>query len=109
MRLDARARQDVAILGSGFLKLDGKFVEHFVCSHNYRNPIFVIRCALAGTLLVFKMFLELGGENIASFFLLLFFLVSHVERLNRYTSCRDISLPHSLSLFYPPRSRFIYF
>ena len=23
MRLDARARQDVAILGSGFLKLDG--------------------------------------------------------------------------------------
>lgn len=25
MRLDARARQDVAILGSGFLKLDGKF------------------------------------------------------------------------------------
>lgn len=25
MRLDARARQDIAILGSKFLKLDGKF------------------------------------------------------------------------------------
>ena len=25
MRLDARARQDVAIIGSGFLKLDGNF------------------------------------------------------------------------------------
>ena len=29
MRLDARARQDVAILGSEFLKLDGKF--SFLC------------------------------------------------------------------------------
>lgn len=26
MRLDARARQDVAILGSEFLKLDGNFI-----------------------------------------------------------------------------------
>ena len=30
MRLDARARQDVAILGSEFLKLDGKF--SFLCA-----------------------------------------------------------------------------
>lgn len=30
MRLDARARQDVAILGSGFLKLDGKYALPFV-------------------------------------------------------------------------------
>jgi len=29
MRLDARARQDVAILGSGFLKLDGKICFSF--------------------------------------------------------------------------------
>ena len=39
MRLDARARQDVAILGSGFLKLDGKFcnsrfsIQDLVLSH----------------------------------------------------------------------------
>lgn len=30
MRLDARARQDVAILGSEFLKLDGKLFDHKV-------------------------------------------------------------------------------
>lgn len=29
MRLDERARQDVAIIGSGFLKLDGKFKRPF--------------------------------------------------------------------------------
>lgn len=29
MRLDARARQDVAILGSEFLKLDGKLLHQW--------------------------------------------------------------------------------
>lgn len=34
MRLDARARQDVAILGSGFLKLDGKFYDYLIVQVN---------------------------------------------------------------------------
>lgn len=34
MRLDARARQDVAILGSGFLKLDGKICFSFTLIYN---------------------------------------------------------------------------
>lgn len=34
MRLDARARQDVAIIGSEFLKLDGNFLTFYATTFN---------------------------------------------------------------------------
>lgn len=46
MRLDARARQDVAILGSGFLKLDGKIWFSFRLTYNIFQYMFLMPCAV---------------------------------------------------------------
>lgn len=41
MRLDARARQDVAMLGSEFLKLDGNISNSLSNTKNFSGDIFI--------------------------------------------------------------------